>query len=324
MPKLITVMLPCYNEVDNVLPMHDAIVQQFKYHLASYDYRILYIDNYSTDGTRDLLREMVKNDSHVQVILNSRNFGQFNSPFHAMCCAEGDALISMCCDFQDPVEIIPRLVKKWEEGHDVVCAIKGQSEENGITRAFRTCYYKLINKMSSIEQIEHFTGTGLYSRAFLDTLKNLDDPEPFLRGIVAELAPANRAEIQYVQAKRRAGKTGNNLATLYDAAMLSFTTYTKTPLRICTIIGVLTGIISILLVLAYLFSWLFGSPVDQIGITPTLLVVAVFGSAHLLFLGLIGEYVLTINSRVLKRPLVIEDERLGMWNDAEPADGKRL
>ena len=306
----VTVLIPCYNEEDNVVAMHDAIEGQFAEHLPGYDYDILFIDNHSADRTRDKLRMLCLRDKKTKAIFNSRNFGQFNSPFYGMTQADGDCVISMCCDFQDPVDLIPRFVAEWEQGHDVVCAIKTNSEENGFVRFLRTCYYKLIKEMSNVDQIEHFTGTGLYDKSFIEVLRKLDDPQPFLRGIVAELGPANRKDIPYTQAKRAGGKTHNNFGTLFDAAMLSFTSYTKAPLHICTLFGATVSAISLVVALGYFIAWLMHKLPFQAGIVPVLLAVLVLGSLQLFFIGLVGEYILTINSRTMKRPLVVEDERL--------------
>ena len=312
--KLISVLIPCFNEIDNVVPMHDAVAEQFELHLQQYDYDIIFIDNYSTDGTRDRIRLLCAEDSHTKAILNSRNFGQFNSPFYGICESDGDCVINICCDFQDPVELIPRLVKEWETGHKMVCAIKTGSEENGIVRLFRTWYYKLIHRMSDVEQIEHFTGTGLYDRSFVDVLRTLDDPQPFMRGIVAELGPATRKDIPYTQERRRAGKTHNNLGTLYDAAMLSFTSYTKAPLRIATIGGFIFSVIALVLALVFLILKMLNWDAYPTGMAPLLISVLLIGSIQTFFIGLLGEYVLTINSRTMRRPLVIEEERLGDWS----------
>lgn len=311
--KLISVLIPCYNETENVIPMHDAVTEEFVRKLPEYDYDIIFIDNFSTDGTRNKLRLLCAGDPHTKAILNSRNFGQFNSPFYGICESDGDVVINICCDFQDPVDLIPRFVREWEQGHKVVCAIKTQSEENRIVRFLRTCYYKLIHRMSDVEQIEHFTGTALYDRSFVDVLRSLDDPQPFMRGIVAELGPATRKDIEYTQQKRRAGKTHNNFGTLYDAAMLSFTSYTKAPLRVATIGGFIFSALSFLAALVFLVLKLTHWDAYPIGIIPLLILVSLIGSVQTFFIGLLGEYVLTINSRTMKRPLVVEEERLGLW-----------
>ena len=220
--KKISIMIPCYNEEENVVPISEAVINELGKSLPEYDYEILFIDNDSKDNTRPLLREICKNNPKIKAIFNAKNFGQFNSPYYGMLQTTGDCTICMCCDFQDPIEMIPKLVHEWENGYKIVCAIKTTSKENKIIRFLRTCYYKLIKKMSDVEQIEHFTGFGLYDKSFIEVLRNLKDPTPFLRGIVAELG-YRRKDIPYEQAKRRAGKTHNNFYTLYDAAMLSFT-----------------------------------------------------------------------------------------------------
>lgn len=308
MKKLISVLIPCYNEVENVQPISEAIVNEFVTKLTQYDYEIVFIDNFSTDGTRNKIEQMCKTNPKIKAIFNAKNFGQFNSPYYGMCQTHGDCTIAMCCDFQDPVELIPRFVAEWEKGYKIVSAIKTQSEENKIVRFLRTCYYKAIKKMSSVEQIEHFTGTGLYDKSFIDVLRELDDPMPFLRGIVAELGPL-RKDIEYTQAKRRAGKTHNNWYTLYDAAMLSFTSYTKVGLRIATIMGFLFSLLTMLIAIIYLCAKLIWWEAFPMGTAPMLIGTFFIGSVQLFFIGLVGEYVLNINARVMHRPLVVEEKR---------------
>ena len=308
MKKLISVLIPCYNEVENVQPISEAIVNEFVTKLPQYDYEIVFIDNFSTDGTRNKIEQMCKTNPKIKAIFNAKNFGQFNSPYYGMCQTHGDCTIAMCCDFQDPVELIPRFVAEWEKGYKIVSAIKTQSEENKIVRFLRTCYYKAIKKMSSVEQIEHFTGTGLYDKSFIDVLRELDDPMPFLRGIVAELGPL-RKDIEYTQAKRRAGKTHNNWYTLYDAAMLSFTSYTKVGLRIATIMGFLFSLLTMLIAIIYLCAKLIWWEAFPMGTAPMLIGTFFIGSVQLFFIGLVGEYVLNINARVMHRPLEVEEKR---------------
>ncbi len=309
MKKLISVLIPCYNEVENVQPISEAIINEFVTKLPQYDYEIVFIDNFSTDGTRNKIEQICKMNPKIKAIFNAKNFGQFNSPYYGMCQTHGDCTIGMCCDFQDPVELIPRFVAEWEKGYKIVSAIKTQSEENKIVRFLRTCYYKAIKKMSSVEQIEHFTGTGLYDKSFIDVLRELDDPMPFLRGIVAELGPL-RKDIEYTQAKRRAGKTHNNWYTLYDAAMLSFTSYTKVGLRVATIIGFLFSLLTMLMAIIYLCAKLIWWEAFPMGTAPMLIGMFFIGSVQLFFIGLVGEYVLNINARVMHRPLVVEEKRI--------------
>ena len=307
--KKISILIPCYNEVENVVPMSQAIADIMAKELQAYDYELVFIDNCSKDGTRERLRDICRLNPKVKAIFNTKNFGQFNSPFHGMCQTSGECTISMCADFQDPVEMIPQLVHEWENGYRIVCGIKATSKENKLIRAFRTFYYRMIKKFSDVEQIEHFTGFGLYDKSFLNTLRDLHDPTPFLRGIVAELGP-ERKEIPYEQQKRRAGKTHNNFYTLYDAAMLSFTSYTKIGLRIALFGGFLLGALSILAAVVYLILKFAMWNTFTAGSTPILLAVLVLGSVQLFFIGLVGEYIMSMNLRIMNRPLVVEEERI--------------
>lgn len=307
--KKISVLIPCYNEVENVVPMSEAVVKILTEELSQYDYELVFIDNCSTDGTRDKLEEICAGNKKIKAIFNVTNFGQFNSPFYGMCQTTGDCTISMCCDFQDPVEMLPQFVKEWENGYKIVSAIKTSSKENPIIRLLRTIYYKMIRNMSDVKMIEHFTGFGLYDRTFIELLKQLDDPMPFLRGIVAEYG-FSRKEIEYQQAKRRAGKTKNNFYTLYDAAMLSITSYTKVGLRLATILGFVSSGVSLLIALVYLILKLVNWYNFQAGYAPMIIGVYVLGSLQLFFIGLLGEYILNINSRVIHRPLVVEEKRI--------------
>lgn len=307
--KKISILIPCYNEEENVLPISEAIINILETQLDNYQYELLFIDNSSTDNTQSILRGLCENNKKIKAIFNAKNFGQFNSPFYGMCQTTGDCTICMCCDFQDPVSLIPRLIKEWEKGYKIVSAIKATSKENVIMRFLRTCYYKLIKWMSEVEQIEHFTGTGLYDKSFIDVLKKLNDPTPFLRGIVAELG-YKRKEISYEQARRRAGKTHNNFWSLFDAAMLSFTSYTKVGLRIASIGGFIGSAFSLLIAVIYLAYKLLYWDSFQTGMAPLVIGLFFISSIQLFFTGLLGEYVMSINTRVKNRPLVIEEERL--------------
>lgn len=307
--KKISILIPCYNEEENVVPIANAIAEEMVKNLADYDYEIIFIDNDSNDNTRPLLREVCKRNPKVKAIFNAKNFGQFNSPYYGMLQTTGDCTILMCCDFQDPIEMIPQIVAEWEKGAKIVSCVKTASKENSIMRFLRSCYYKMIKKMSSVEQIEHFTGFGLYDRSFLEVLRNLNDPTPFLRGIVAELG-FKRVSIEYTQAKRRAGKTHNNFFTLFDAAMLSFTSYTKVGLHLVTFAGMILSALSILAALVYLVLKLLYWDRFSAGFAPMIIGLFFLNAIELLFIGFVGEYVMSINTRVMNRPLVIEEERI--------------
>ncbi|MBO5166232.1 MAG: glycosyltransferase family 2 protein [Lachnospiraceae bacterium] len=306
--KKISILIPTYNEIENVEPLSVAIIEEMQ-KMPQYDYEIVFIDNNSQDGTREKLKQLCAGNKKIKAILNAKNFGQNNSPYYGLLQTTGDCAILMCADFQDPIDMIPKLVAEWENGYKIVSAIKTTSKENKFMRFLRTCYYKLIKKFSDVEQIEHFTGFGLYDKAFLEVLRDLKDPTPFLRGIVAELG-FKRKEIPYEQQRRRAGKTKNNFYSLYDIAMLSFTSYTKIGLRLATFIGFIIAAVSVIIALVYLVLKLIYWNTFFMGTAPILIGMFFLGAVQLIFLGLIGEYILSINQRVMNRPLVIEEERI--------------
>lgn len=307
--KKISIIIPCYNEEENIEAMYGVLKNLFDTELTSYDYEFIFIDNDSRDKSREILRELCKKDNKLKAIFNAKNFGQFNSPYYAMLQSSGDATILMAADFQDPIEMIPKYVSAWEEGYKIAIGIKKASKENVLMYKLRTLYYKMIKKLSDVEQIEHFTGFGLYDKAFIEVMRKLDDPTPFLRGIVAELG-FKRKEIAYEQPKRRAGITSNNLYRLYDAAMLSITSYTKLGLRLATLIGAMSGGFSFFVAIIYLILKLLYWDRFPAGMAPILIGMLFLGSIQIFFIGMIGEYILTINQRVMKRPLVVEEERI--------------
>ena len=307
--KKISVLIPCYNEAENVGPISTAVTGILEKELPQYDYELVFIDNDSTDGTRDIIRSLCAANPRIKAIFNARNFGQFNSPYYGMLQVTGDCVIEMVADFQDPVEMIPKYVHEWEQGYKIVIGIKTSSKENKMMYWLRSCYYKTIKRLSDVEQIEHFTGSGLYDREFIEVLRRLDDPTPFLRGIVAELG-YRRKEIPYEQPKRRAGKTHNNFYPLYDAAMLSVTSYTKAGLRLATIFGSVCAFGSMIVALIYLIMKLIWWDRFPAGMAPMLIGMLFLGSVQLFFIGFLGEYIMSINQRVMKRPLVFEEERI--------------
>lgn len=307
--KKISILIPCYNEQENVRPLYDVVRKILHEELASYDYEIVFIDNKSHDNTRKILKDLCKEDIRVKAIFNKKNFGQFNSPYYGLCQTSGDCTILLCADFQDPVDLIPTMVREWERGHKVISMIKTSSKENKLMYWLRSFYYKIIKAMSNVEQIEHFTGFGLYDRSFINILRSLDDATPFLRGIVAEYAP-DHLEIPYEQQRRKTGKSSNNFLSLFDAAMLSFTSYTKGGLRLATLGGFAISAISFLIAIFYLVQKLLFWDQFVAGNAPILIGVFFLGGVQMLFIGFLGEYVMSINTRVIHRPLVIEEDRL--------------
>lgn len=314
--KTISVMIPCYNEEENARPIYEAVKTQIIRSCPGYNYEILFIDNKSTDRTREIIRQICAEDKQVKAVFNSKNFGQFNSPYYGILQTSGDCTITICADFQDPVELIPTFVHEWEKGYKIVIGKKTRSKESKVIYFARGCYYKLLKKMSNVEMIEQFTGFGLYDKSFVRTLRDLHDPTPFIRGIVAELGP-ERKEIEYEQPRRRAGKTHNNFMSLYDAAMLSFTSYTKIGMRIASFLGMLMAGTSVLIAIIMLILKLCMWERFAAGYAPMVISIFLVGGLVLCFLGFLGEYVMNMNIRLMNRPLVVEEERLNFETDVK-------
>lgn len=307
--KTVSVVVPTYNEIENVQAVADAVVKEITDNLPEYNYELLFIDNKSTDGTRDVIRKLCAENPRIKAIFNIKNFGPDSSPYYGLLQATGDCVILFCADFQDPLEMIHKMVREWEKGYQVITAIKKTSRENKLVRFFRSVYYKLIRKISNTEIIEHFTGFGLYDRSFMDILRSLNDPVPFLRGVVAEFSD-NRLEMPYEQQKRRAGKSHIRFFTLYDMAMRSITSYTRIGLRLATLIGFGAAVLSMIVALIYFIYKLIHWNDFNTGMAPVVIGMFFFSAVQLAFLGLMGEYVMSINNRIINRPLVVESERL--------------
>ena len=307
--KTVSILVPTYNEEENVIQLYEAVLDEFQRNLRDYNYEIVFIDNCSKDKTRILIEALCQKDKNVKAIFNARNFGQSRSPYYGLMQTTGDCTILLCADFQDPIEMISKFVAEWEKGSKIVIGVKTKSRENKVMYKIRTLYYHLVKKFSDVDQIEHFTGFGLYDKDFIDVLRKLDDTTPFLRGIVAELG-WKRKELEYTQQLRKHGKSKNNFFSLYDLAMLSITSYTKIGLRTAVFIGFLTGFFSIVIGIVYLILKLMYWDRFPAGSAPILIGMMFLGAVQLFFIGMIGEYILTINTRLMKRPLVVEERRI--------------
>jgi len=314
MRKLVSIVTPCYNEEENVRLLHEAVCNVMDA-LGKYRYEHIFIDNCSTDRTREVLREMAQESKRVKVIFNSRNFGQNNSPFYALLQARGDAVITMAADFQDPPEMLPRFIEKWEQDYKMVLGIKPTSRENRLMYAVRSVYYKLIHKLSEIELIDNFTGFGLYDQSVVDILRQVDEPAPYLRGLVCEIG-FEKALIPFDQPRRARGVSKNNFFSLYDVAMLGITSHSKMPLRLATLTGFILSLVFALFGVIYLIYKLLFWHAFSAGTAPMVIGVFFVGSVLLFFIGVLGEYVGAIYTKVSHRPLVIERERLNF--DEEP------
>ena len=310
MRKKISIVIPCFNEEENIMLLYNEVKKMMEQNLLSYRHEILFIDNHSTDSTRRLLREICTVDKKVKCIFNSRNVESSSSMVYGLCQSNSDCAVLLFADFQEPIGLIPEFVREWEKGFKTVIGIKTKSREKPFIRFLRTIYYKVFKKMSDeIEQIIHFDGFGLYDKSFIETIRSIHEPMPYLKNMVAEFA-VSRKDIPYTQEKRRYGKSHISWYRLYNDAMISFTSHTKIGLRIATITGFIFSMLSLFIALGYFIIKLFFWNSFSTGIIPIAIGVFFLGSLQLFFIGLIGEYILSINSRIMNRPLVIEEERI--------------
>lgn len=277
--------------------------------MGRYRYEHIFIDNASKDRTGTLLREIAAKDKNVKVILNARNFGHIRSPYHAMLQAQGDAVISLVSDLQDPPELIGNFLAKWEEGFLVVIAVKQDSEESIIFFTLRRLYYELVSRLAEIDLNKNATGFGLYDRRFMDIVAEMDDPYPYFRGLVSEVG-FPLVKIPYHQPVRKRGITSNNFYRLYDIAMLGITSNSKVPLRLATMLGFTVSFLSFVVAMIYLFYKLIFWEQFTLGLAPLIVGLFFFGSVQLFFIGILGEYIGAIYTQVLKRPHVVELERI--------------
>jgi len=306
--KLISIVTPCYNEEQNVENLYQQVKVIFDV-LPQYKYEHIFIDNSSTDKTVEILKKIAIIDPNIKIIVNIRNFGHIRSPYYGILQANGDAVILLVADLQDPPYLITKFLEKWEDGFKIVIGTKYKSKENQLLFFIRKIFYNTISGISETEQVKNFTGFGLYDKTFVSILKTIDEPYPYFRGLITELG-FERTEIPYIQPKREKGKTKNNFYTLYDIAMLGFINYSKLPLRLASFIGFAVSLLSFLIAMGYLIAKLIFWSTFSIGVAPLVIGLFFFGGVQLFFLGIIGEYIGAIFTQVKKRPLVIEKERI--------------
>jgi glycosyltransferase involved in cell wall biosynthesis len=320
--KTISVITPCYNEEANVLEVYERIKAVFA-SLGRYRYEHIFIDNASTDNTVAIVKHVARNDHNIKLIVNSRNFGHIRSPMHALCQARGDAVIGMASDLQDPPELIPELVRHWEAGVPMVLAVKRSSKEKSLMFLVRRIYYRLVNKLASIETYENFTGFGLFDRQVVEYVKDLHDPYPYFRGMIAEIG-LPYAKVPYDQPRRQKGRTKNNWYTLYDLAMLGITNLSKVPLRLVTFSGFVCSFLCILVAFGYFIYKLLYWDRFSVGMAPVVIGIFFFISVQLIFMGLLGEYIGAIHTQVQRRPYVFERERINFeYAPGEPLREER-
>lgn len=310
--KKISVVTPCYNEEGNIEEIYLQVKQIFA-DLGKYDYEHLFIDNASQDKTVGILKDIALKDPNVKIIVNARNFGAIRSIYYGIIQPDADAVVLIFADLQDPPELIVDFIKKWEEGYHIVKGIKTSSEENFLLYTIRSFYYFLVTQLSDIKPTAHFTGFGLYDKKVMEVLKKIDDPYPYLRGIISEIG-FDSAEIEYKQRQRKKGKSSyRNFYRLYDAGMLGITSHSSVPLRMATFLGFALSLLSLLVALGYLIAKLLFWNYFPLGTAPIMVGLFLLASVQLFFIGIIGEYIGLMHMRILKRPLVVERERINFY-----------
>ena len=317
--KTVSVLTPCFNEEDNVEEVYRRVRGEFL-KLRKYRYEHIFIDNNSSDGTVAALKRIAARDRNVRIIANARNFGHIRSPMHALLQTQGDAVVGIVADLQDPPSLLPEMLAKWEEGYAMVLCVKRSSEESGLMFWLRKKYYSWIERLSSIQTFQNFTGFGLYDRKVVDAVRAFDDPYPYFRGMIAEIGLPH-CEIQYDQPARKRGVSKHNFYALYDLAMLGVTNLSKVPLRFVTLLGFFCSGLSLFVGLVYLvYKLLFWSNFT-VGIAPLVIGLFFLGSVQLLSMGILGEYIGSIQTYVRKRPYVIERERINFeYPPGEPME----
>lgn len=306
--KTLSIVTPCYNEEGNIAELIQR-VREVMAKLPAYNYEHIFIDNCSTDRTLEILKHFATEDRRVKVIVNARNFGHIRSPYYALLQAQGDAIISLVADLQDPPDLILGFVREWEAGHKVVVGIKTRSRESWWIYQLRGLYYRMIRRFADVELLEQFTGFGLYDRQIMDVLRGLREPYPYFRGLISDVG-YNIKRLEYTQPGRFHGRTKNDIFTLFDMALLGFTSYSKIPLRLATIVGFVTAGLSLGVGMGYLVAKLLFWNTFTAGVAPVMIGIFFLGSVQLIFMGIVGEYVGAVFTYVQNRPLVIEKERI--------------
>ena len=307
--KFLSIVSGAYNEEDNVREFHARVTRVMAEQLPEYDYEFLIIDNASEDRTVEALREIAETDSHLTVIVNNRNFGHIRSGLHVLRQATGQAIIALASDLEDPPEMIPQFVRKWEEGYKIVLAQKTGGEEFLLFRLIRKAYYNIVTTLSEIPLVKDATGFGLYDKCVMDDLKATGDPYPYFRGLICDLGYP-RFLIPFFKPARKRGISKNNFYTLYDMAILGITSHSKVPLRLATFAGFALGAFSLVIAFGYLLYKLFFWNNFSVGTAPIIIGIFFFGAIQLFFIGILGEYIGSMHTHIMNRPAATEKERI--------------
>lgn len=308
MKPLLSIVSPCYNEEDNIDELYRRILAAVAPE-TKYEFEFIFIDNHSNDGTVDKLRSLAKVDQRVKVILNTRNFGHIRSPYYGILQSRGKATIYLASDLQDPPEMIPQFIREWEAGYRIVMAVKPESKTSAWMHAIRRAYYHFLDGISDVSLLKNSTGFGLYDLVVVDLLRNIEDPYPYLRGLICEFGYEIKT-IAFSQPRRARGISKNNFYTLYDIAMLGVVSHSKVPIRMAAFAGIVLGTLSMLLAFGFFIVKVLYWKEIPFGFAPILIGMFFLFGVQFFFIGMLGEYIGSIHTYVQKRPIVVEQERI--------------
>jgi glycosyltransferase involved in cell wall biosynthesis len=325
----ISIISPCYNEEENVGTCYTAVAKLFEAGgpLAHYEREHIFSDNASLDGTAEILRRLAATDPALKVIVNARNFGPFRSNFNALRYATGDAvLVFLPVDLQDPPELIPEMVKHWENGIEVVAGARTDREESLIFRTCRRVFYRIVNTISDFDIPEDVGEFQLIDRKVWSVVVSHDDQYPFIRGIIAS-AGFRRLIVPYTWRSRRRGMSKNNLLRLIDQAMNGIFSFTNVPMRICSFLGVGIAALAMFYAVFAFVGGLLNQGLAPRGIMTVIVALFFFSGVQLIFIGILGEYITAIHSQVRRGPIVVEREKININTPAaqfEPSKERSL
>ncbi|QWE20928.1 glycosyltransferase family 2 protein [Polynucleobacter sp. AP-Kolm-20A-A1] len=305
---LISITSPCFNEGENIEELYKRVVKVMEI-FPEYDFEYIFIDNASTDQTVEILRGLARKDPRIKIIVNTRNFGHIRSPYWGIISTKGSATIYLASDLQDPPELIAEFISQWQLGFKIVLAVKPVTSANPIMHYFRRIYYRLLDKISEVSITKDATGFGLYDKVVLDHIREINDPYPFLRGLICELGYKIKT-VPFNQPRRLKGISKNNFYSLFDIALLGIVSHSMVPIRVASMLGFLVAFISILsafiLFLAKIFFW----ESFPVGYAPAGIGILLMFGILLFFIGMVGEYVGVIHNHVQRHPIVVEKERI--------------
>ena len=309
--KKISLVSSCYNEEDNIDTLYESVMNAIKPFYDRYEFEYIILDNCSADNTAEKLKQLAKKDSKVKVILNARNFGHIRSPYYGMIQASGDAVIYLASDLQDPPCLIKDFIENWEQGYKIVLGRKIQSEESFVLFVLRKLYYEFISRIADDDTnlVKNCTGFGLYDKQVIDIIKSLDDPYPYIRGLICEIG-FEKAFVDFKQPARKRGITKNNFYTLYDNAMIGIVKHSKVPLRLMAFLGFGFSFLSFMAAVLYFILKLIFWEEFTLGMAPIIISIFFLASVQLFCMGVLGEYIGAIYTRVNKKPVVVEKERI--------------